>query len=47
MIHFSGEMRYRKKERNNIYNKADDVHPKTVENYKTEELGVSKISVNL
>lgn len=39
-------MWYRKKEHNNIYKKADDIHPKSVKNPKTGELEVSKIAVN-
>lgn len=39
-------MWHRKKERNNIYNEADDIHPKPVKTHKTGELEVSK-TVNL
>lgn len=47
LIHFSGEMWYRKKEHNNIYKKADDIHPRSITKHKSGELEVSKITVNL
>lgn len=40
-------MWYRKKEHNNIYTKADDIHPRSIEKHKSGELEVSVITVIL